>query len=362
MTDVAWTRVVWALFLLLMVLMAIGMVACSHEAPPLPPVPDAPGDLSTWSVPELVQPPAPAAPVAEVPKEKPSSAELVLDYTPAATYALNVPVNAPLDIVLERGEQLRNLIGGDQTPVAGTAGAESTAKSPWDLKEGAHGTGDTLRSHLFLTVTKPGLSAGFVVTTTLRTYYLQCKSVAKSPVRTVRWRAPLEPLVVKPKEPGLLPDPTEPKRYHVGYEITSLQKQPPEWTPKVWDDGRKMFLLMPEVTLFEVAPMVRMVSVNGPALVNSRQYLNVVLVDQLAPRLELRVGLGETAEVVTITRGALRTIQCPEAPECPVWPAAAQVLARRGTPPVSTPAPAPPVPQKHADVTPPAPPQEGETP
>ena len=50
---------------------------------------------------------------------------------------------------------------------------------------------------------------------------------------------------------------------------------------------------------------------NGPQLVNARQYLNVLIVDQLAPRLELRVGLEETAEVVTITRGNLKTIACP---------------------------------------------------
>ena len=47
------------------------------------------------------------------------------------------------------------------------------------------------------------------------------------------------------------------------------------------------------------------------------------------PERELRVGLGEHAETVTITRGALRTILCPGDEACPMWPLAATTLARR---------------------------------
>ena len=95
------------------------------------------------------------------------------------------------------------------------------------------------------------------------------------------------------------------------------------------DDGKKTYILFPEVTLFETVPMLRLIGPNGPQLVNSRQYLNVVIVDQLVPRGELRVGIGEHAETVTITRGQLQTIACPGDPRCPVWPAAAQGLARK---------------------------------
>ena len=76
-------------------------------------------------------------------------------------------------------------------------------------------------------------------------------------------------------------------------------------------------------------PVVRLIGPNGPQLVNARQYLNVVILDQLLARAELRVGLGEHAETVTIARGTLRTISCPGDEACPVWPHAAQALARR---------------------------------
>lgn len=313
----------------------LGLLGCTQDAPPPPPVPPAPEDLSTWAVPELVQPPTSPTLAPVMQKDKPTPAEEVLDYAPGETYTLSVAVSAPLDLVLARGEQVRNIVGGDRTPVETEPGADAQAKSPWALHEGAHGTGETLQPHLFLTVTKPGLTAGFIVTTTTRTYLLTCKSVKTSKIRTVRWRYPADAApVAKAKEPGLLPDPTEAKRYHVGYEVLSAQPQPPDWRPRfVVDDGRKLFVGLPEITLFETAPMVRMIGPNGPQLVNARQYLNILIVDQLAPRLELRVGLGDTAEVVTITRGALRTIQCPEAPECPVWPQAAPQLAQQGAQP-----------------------------
>jgi len=331
------------------------LLGCAKEEP-LPPVPNALEDLSTWSVPELVQPPPTPEPVAVVPKDKPTSAEQILDYTPGATFTLTVPVGAPLDVVLERGEQARNIIGGDRTPV------EGQQPPRLDVKEGASGIGESLQHHLFFTATHPGLTAGFIITTTARTYLLNLKSAQKTPIRTVRWRYPVDPQPAKPaKEPGLLPDPAQPKQYHVGYDMASTQKQAPEWLPRyAIDDGKKMYIVYPEIALFETVPVVRMIGPNGPALINARQFLNVLIIDQLAPRLELRVGLGERAEVVTLTRGQLRTIACPGDEACPVWPQAAQVLARKGGPVHPPPqAPSPPAPPPGSP--PPPPPSKAQT-
>jgi type IV secretion system protein VirB9 len=116
----------------------------------------------------------------------------------------------------------------------------------------------------------------------------------------------------------------------VGYHLTSSHPTPPAWLPRgIFDDGKKVYIVYPEVTLFDTVPLVRLVGPNGPQLVNARQFLNVVILDQLLARAELRVGLGEHAETVTITRGALRTIACPGDEACPVWPQAAATLAGR---------------------------------
>ena len=98
----------------------------------------------------------------------------------------------------------------------------------------------------------------------------------------------------------------------------------------VLDDGKKFYIVYPELVLFGTVPLVRLMGPSGPQVVNSYQFLNVVILDLAdVPRVELRVGTGEKAELVTITRGALRTIECPKDQDCPRWPAAAQHLAGR---------------------------------
>jgi type IV secretory pathway VirB9-like protein len=278
---------------------------------------------------QLVQPETKPAPEALPPaaKEKASAGEHIHDYSPSATYPVTVATSVPLDILLEPGEQVRNVIGGDREPAT-----EETQTRRWVVKEGGDGAGEGLRHHIFVSVTEPGLTMGMIITTTKRVYYLSCKSVKTSPVRAVRWRYPVSetPKAQVAKGQGILPDPDDHRQYHVGYEFVSTHTPPPHWLPRqVVDDGKKTYILYPEVTLFDTVPVLRTLGPNGPQLVNARQYLNVVILDQLLGRAELRVGIGDKAETVTIARGNLRTIQCPGDEACPHWPQAATILARR---------------------------------
>jgi type IV secretion system protein VirB9 len=239
-----------------------------------------------------------------------------------------VSLGFPLDIVFDQGEQVHNVTDGDRAPQG-----EGQARR-WEVRQGVEGLGDMQRHHVFVTVTEAGLKNGLTITTTKRTVYVTLSSVARSPIRVLRWTHPEGEAervpTTKPDMAGPLPDLAQPLRWHVGYEAASSRSPAPTWMPRyVIDDGRKTYLIYPEVTLFETAPLVRLTGPNGPQLVNARQYLNVTILDQLVARLELRVGLGEHAEVVTITRGNLRTIECPGDPACPVFPRAAAALARR---------------------------------
>src|SRR5712691_959235 len=122
----------WCLLVLVGTVLLVG---CQHqdEVPSIPPPPE---DLSTWTVPELVQPPATVlrgAPAAE----KATAAEKVYPFTPGTPYSITVPVGWPLDIVLEPGEQIHNIVGGDRAPpetraASQTAGEQSppTAEAP----------------------------------------------------------------------------------------------------------------------------------------------------------------------------------------------------------------------------------------
>ncbi len=78
----------WLVFISVLTILATG---CQPhvEAPPSPPPP--PEDLSTWTVPEVVQPPA-AAQAPSPAEDKPTTAEKVYAFTPGTPYAVTVPV------------------------------------------------------------------------------------------------------------------------------------------------------------------------------------------------------------------------------------------------------------------------------
>jgi type IV secretion system protein VirB9 len=283
-------------------------------------------DLSHWQVPALVQPAKRLPPLPQALEfRKPTPEEKVFDYAPGTTFKIPVTVGLPLDVSFEPGEERRTLAGGDPEPVE-----QGQEEKRWGIREGRSGKDATMQEHLIVLPRELGMKMGMIRTTTRRTYSLVFESVKNSPIRFVRFRYSDLVLDVAPeKAPSLLPDPDEPRRYHVGYTLTTSSPTP-AWTPRyVVDDGAKMYVVYPEVTLFQTVPLVRSVGAQGPQVINSRQFLNVVIVDQLAAKLELRLGVtkeDKPLEQVTITQGALRTIECPGDPACPVWPAAARQL------------------------------------
>jgi type IV secretory pathway VirB9-like protein len=120
--------------------------------------------------------------------------------------------------------------------------------------------------------------------------------------------------------PRLLPDPTQPQRYHVPYTIQTSEPRPPWTVRQVVDDGAKTYFIFPPTVTSIDAPLLRLIGPNGPEVVNARQVGSVIILDRLIHRAELRLGTGSRAELVTVQRETPRTIQCPGDAECPVWP------------------------------------------
>ena len=91
---------------------------------------------------------------------------------------------------------------GDRAPV------EPNQTTRWEIKEGADGDGESLRQHLFSHRDHAWPHHGTAYRDHhARTYYLTCKSVGKSPIRTVRWRYPVDGWRSSlSREPGLLPN------------------------------------------------------------------------------------------------------------------------------------------------------------
>jgi hypothetical protein len=156
---------------------------CTQEAPPPEATPPPPEDLSTWSAPALVQQGAPLRQTLVSEEHKPTSAEKLYDFAPGGTYLAPVMVGFPLDILFERGEEIRNYSGGDPELLE-----QGQQANRWEVKPGASGRDATMRPHLFLRATVPGLKMGLVITTTKRIYYLTCASakLAIIPVTSAR--------------------------------------------------------------------------------------------------------------------------------------------------------------------------------
>jgi type IV secretion system protein TrbG len=180
----------------------LALVGCAG-APEIVKAPPLANDLVQWTAP-VTEASTEARPApTEEPREARSPREKVYEYIAGEVYAITVPMGAPLDIVLQPGERVHNLVGGDRSPAADA----QDASPPWDVKEGSSGAGLTARPHVFVAVTKPGLRMGLAITTTKRTYYLELRSVGRSPVRSMRWTYPEETAVVAKTPPRLLPDP-----------------------------------------------------------------------------------------------------------------------------------------------------------
>jgi type IV secretory pathway VirB9-like protein len=218
------------------------LAGCATATPPMVKTPPLAEDLVGWSAPVAEEESEPRSPALAEPPTARSPREQVYAYVAGEVYAITVPIGAPMDIVLQPGERVHNLVGGDRSP---TPDAQD-ASPPWDVKQGLSGTGATARPHVFIAVTKPGLRTGLAITTTKRTYYLECRSVSRSPVRSVRWTYPADHRhVANAMPPRLLPDPTQPQRYHVPYTIETSQPRPPWTVRQVVDDGAKTYFIFP---------------------------------------------------------------------------------------------------------------------
>jgi len=188
---------------------------------------------------------------------------------------------------------------------------------PWKAVIGKHGSKYPM---VYLTATRPGMTTSFMIPTSKGLCLIDARSVASSRVRVVRLTHTSEPAQPAPQKPSMLPDPTVPAIYHGGYTMDPAQGGP-VWKPvTIVDNGRRTFVVFPRNLSVMSAPMARMIGANGPEMINPVLVDHVMVLAHLVPyALELRVGSGETAEVVKIVRGNPQRIECPGHPACPVW-------------------------------------------
>lgn len=313
---------------------AIVLAGCTQKAPQLPQIQPVPNDLAAFQMPGLyVPPPEPEPPPAPVAHKPPSANEKRYQWEDGRADLVQVGIRYPTVVRFQPGERITTVMDGDTEYMSETEEERQQPREPSEKKPNCHygarwqyckGVSEALYTpieHLAFTTTHPGHKQGVVVFSDRRSYYLELQAVQSTKTRLVSWAyPPPPPQPVKPKPPGLFPDLAERREYHTGYILT-LPDPAPDWTPISVYSDTKMYLKFSPTVLHQRMPLLRGIDHQGkPYVLNSRQSGNWVVVDELAPRLELRQGTEEHAQVVVITRGSLWTINCPGDAQCPIWP------------------------------------------
>ena len=217
----------------------------------------------------------------------------VYPYTEGALYRLYAAPGQVSDIALQPGETLVSVSAGDTVR--------------WIVGDTSSGSGATARAHVLVKPIGAGLSTNLMIATDRRTYHLELESADGTYMAALSWRYPADELsqLVSRNSAALAREETSiapgvaTDRLDFDYLIDGDR---PDWRPvRVFDDGRQVFIQMPDGLSTMDAPPLFVLGPSGDAeLVNYRLKGNYYIVDHLFRAAELR--LGEKSQTVVRIR------------------------------------------------------------
>jgi type IV secretion system protein VirB9 len=213
----------------------------------------------------------------------------IYPWSEGALYQVYAAPGQITTIALEPGESLTG---------AGPIAAGDTAR--WIIGDTESGSGAVRRVHILVKPTRPDISTNLVVTTDRRIYMIELHAGDDRYMPAVAWAYPVPPAGHRQTEPAAPFIPAEAARnYRYG-----LQGDSPPWRPiSVFDDGRRVYVVFPRgIVQGEMPPIFVLGSDGEPQIVNSRIHRNVLIMDRLFGAAELRLGGGDSQQVVRIVR------------------------------------------------------------
>ena len=223
----------------------------------------------------------------------------IYPYTEGALYRLYAAPGQVSDIALQPGETLVSVSAGDTVR--------------WVVGDTISGSGASSRAHILVKPIAGGLSTNLMIATDRRTYHLELESTEAAYMAALSWRYPQDELEDLIAQYGRAAS-REATAVTAGLSLADLDfdyhlsGDQPDWRPvRVFDDGSKVFIQMPEDLSATDAPPLFVLSASDEAeLVNYRVRGRYYIVDRLFAAAELR--LGEAPQtVVRITKGAKRS-------------------------------------------------------
>lgn len=213
-------------------------------------------------------------------------------YERGALYAIQASPQRITDIALEPGEALLSVSAGDTTR--------------WIVGDARSGGGANAQAHVLVKPNAASLTTNLVIMTDRRVYHIELKSVSNTAMAAVSWRYPTDMVLannpVAPSSPPNAPPPApfSPETLNLRYRIDGDK---PEWRPlAAFDDGRQVFIEMPERIGTMEAPPLFVIGDDGAELTNYRVVGNYYVVDRLFAKAELKLGSGWGQKKVQIYR------------------------------------------------------------
>ncbi|MEE9380702.1 MAG: P-type conjugative transfer protein TrbG [Hyphomonadaceae bacterium] len=222
----------------------------------------------------------------------------VFPFSEGALYRLYCAPGQVTDIALQPGETLISVSAGDTVR--------------WIVGDTHSGAGREARAHVLVKPHSGGLTTNLMIATDRRTYYLEMESTNRAYMAALSWRYPGDELaqmkIEHSRRPEHVPDSVAPglslTDMAFDYQITGDE---PDWRPvRAFDDGRQVFIQMPDAIGTTDMPPLFVVGENGEAeLVNYRIRGRYYIVDRLFQAAELRLG-EKRQQVVRISKSQPR--------------------------------------------------------
>ena len=223
----------------------------------------------------------------------------VYPYTEGALYRLYASPGQVSDIALQPGEALVSVSAGDTVR--------------WVVGDTISGSGNTGRAHVLVKPISAGIRTNLMISTDRRTYHLELESTTSGYMAALSWRYPRDELAeltsrntrALSREASSIERGLTLEGLSFDYRMTG---DSPDWKPvRVFDDGRQVFIQMPQSIITTDMPPLFVLSEDGGAeLVNYRVRGNYYIVDRLFRAAELRIG-EKNQTVVRISKGQRRT-------------------------------------------------------
>lgn len=205
------------------------------------------------------------------------------DFDPDFTYEIYCQPYRVTDLQLEPGEQVIEMPFLSESQV-------------WEIGAGVSRVGGIDTQHFFLKPAYSGLETSFIIITDKRIYHLMLKSFKDVYMTQVKWEYPntmpfklnsetLNNTVNKLSKETLSVDPTY---LSFDYKMTHSIFKTPYWLPqRVYDDGKRTYIVMDETVLHMTSPVLFN---KRNERINYSVNKNLIIINELIEKVTLRVG------------------------------------------------------------------------